>query len=345
MSPQPAHDVLSFDDCARDLVRDLHAPVAKIYWADLILTAIVGWGAFWAAVALRPPAAAVALMIATLAIYRGVCFIHELTHLRPRALPGFEMVWNLLFGVPLLLPSFVYVGVHQDHHRISTYGTKRDPEYMPFAQSNLMMVVFIAHSILIPAFLLLRFVVLSPVALLVPPLHRWLAVHASALSMNVAYQRTVSYGLINTMKLWEVLIFAIWAPLIAGMSARIVPWRVLLAWYTISATASVVNTLRTLGAHHYRSSGEPVDRTGQLLDSIDTPGSLWTELWAPVGLRYHALHHYFPGVPYHNLGEAYRRLSGVLPPEAPYRRTASAGLPQSLRKLYRTGRIARTCQP
>jgi len=30
--------------------------------------------------------------------------------------------------------------------------------------------------------------------------------------------------------------------------------------------------------------------------------------WAPVGLRYHALHHYFPGIPYHNLGFAYQRL-------------------------------------
>jgi fatty acid desaturase len=342
MSPQPVREALSFDECARDLVRDLHAPVAKVFWADLIVTAIIGWGAFWAAITLRPQVAVIASIVSVLAIYRGVCFIHELTHLRPRALPGFEAAWNFLFGIPLLLPSFMYVGVHQDHHRISTYGTERDPEYRPFAQSNIMMVVFIAHSILIPMFLLLRFVFLSPVALVIPRLHRWLAAHASALSMNIAYQRAASQHLLNRMKLWEVFIFALWAPLIAGMSARIVPWRVLIAWYLVSASASLINTLRTLGAHQYGSIGEPVDRNGQLLDSIDTPGSIWTELWAPVGLRYHALHHYFPGVPYHNLGEAYRRLSRVLPPEAPYRLTASAGLSQSLRQLYRTGRTART---
>ena len=341
MSPQPARQGLTFDECARDLVRDLHAPAARFFWVDLLLTALVGWGAFWAAVTLKASAAVFAGAIASLAIYRGVCFIHELTHLRPKALPGFETAWNFLFGLPLLLPSFVYVGVHQDHHKISTYGTLRDPEYMPFAKSNLMMAAFVAHSALIPAFLLLRFVVLSPLALLMPPLHRWLAVHASALSMNMAYRRDINRGLTRTMRYWELLTFTIWALLLAGMSVHVIPWRVLIVWYAVSAAASVVNTLRTLGAHHYESSGEPLDRTSQLLDSIDTPGSIWTELWAPVGLRYHALHHYFPGIPYHNLAEAHRRLSLALPAEAPYRLTVSSGLLESLRNLYRKGRSAR----
>jgi fatty acid desaturase len=49
--------------------------------------------------------------------------------------------------------------------------------------------------------------------------------------------------------------------------------------------------------------------TAQFLDSVNVPppGTL-PALWAPVGLRYHALHHLLPGVPYHNLGEAHRRL-------------------------------------
>jgi fatty acid desaturase len=216
---------------------------------------------------------------------------------------------------------------------------------MPFARSNFMMVAFIAHSVLIPGFLLLRFVALAPVALLIPALHKRLAVHASALSMNMAYRRDVTPGLTTRMRFWELLIFTFWAPLLAAMSARLLPWRILIVWYAVSAAASLVNTLRTLGAHHYEGTGEQLDRTGQLLDSIDTPGSIWTELWAPVGLRFHALHHYFPGIPYHNLAEAHRRLSGALPPEAPYRRTISAGLSQSLRRLYRAGRQARLRQP
>ena len=84
-------------------------------------------------------------------------------------------------------------------------------------------------------------------------------------------------------------------------------------------------------AHGYENhTGTPMTRAEQLLDSIDTPGGPWTELWAPVGLRYHALHHEFPGIPYHNLPAAYRRLQG----NDPYRRTTSPGLWASLRRLW-----------
>jgi fatty acid desaturase len=49
--------------------------------------------------------------------------------------------------------------------------------------------------------------------------------------------------------------------------------------------------------------------TEQYLDSVNVPPPATLPiLWAPVGLRYHALHHLLPGVPYHNLGEAHRRL-------------------------------------
>ena len=47
----------------------------------------------------------------------------------------------------------------------------------------------------------------------------------------------------------------------------------------------------------------------------------WRELWAPVGLRYHALHHWIPSLPYHNLGRAHRLLLSTLTPDAPYAAT------------------------
>ncbi len=52
----------------------------------------------------------------------------------------------------------------------------------------------------------------------------------------------------------------------------------------------------------------------QLLDSCDYPYRPWfTELWGPVGTRYHATHHLFPSIPYHNLGKAHRALMNGLP--------------------------------
>src|SRR4051794_15608884 len=103
------HDL---EAAARTLVSDLHEPTPRIFWADAVGSAALGWFAFVAAVASKPFSVLMflSLGIAVIALYRGLCFIHELTHLRRRSLPGFETAWNLLFGVPLMLPSFTYLG-------------------------------------------------------------------------------------------------------------------------------------------------------------------------------------------------------------------------------------------
>ncbi|MGH9630605.1 MAG: fatty acid desaturase family protein [Bryobacteraceae bacterium] len=332
----------SLHELARQLVGDLHRPRPAIFWTDTLVTASIGWAAFAGSVVLTPLSLTMlaCVAVAVFALYRGLCFIHEISHINPKTLRGFETTWNSLFGVPLLMPSIVYSGVHQDHHKLSTYGTSQDPEYLPFARSHRMTVAFIAQSLLIPAMLLLRFLVLAPIGLLWPGFHGWLAVHATALSMNIAYCRPMTPTLENRMRRWEVAILACWGVALFFTFRGVIPVRTLAIWYTVTAIASLINTLRTLGAHRYESDGIPLDRTGQLRDSWDTPGAIWTELWAPVGLRYHALHHYFPGIPYHNLGEAYSRLIGSLPLDATYRSASSRSLWNSLCKLYRAGLCA-----
>jgi fatty acid desaturase len=336
-------DVMTHNNVnAWPLVKHLHTPQPAIFWTDLLSSALVGWGSFALALFARPFSLWMWLGIlgASCGLYRGLCFVHEISHMRRSYLRGFETAWNLLFGVPLLMPSFVYVGVHSNHHSLATYGTAQDPEYLPFARSHWMSIVFVAHSVLIPLVLLIRFLVVAPAGLLWPRLYDWLVEHASSLSMNTLYRRENSGQLTAWIRRWEISI------LVAAVAAVLVSrhygvgWKAVAIWYTISACAAVINALRALGAHRYESDGTPLDRGGQLLDSIDTPGAVWTELWAPVGLRYHALHHYFPGIPYHNLGKAYRQLVSGLPAEAAYQDLTSPSLPWSLRRLYRTGRLA-----
>ncbi len=319
-----------------ELVRDLQTRRPAVYWTDFLLTSLLGWTSF--ALAVQYPLFSVPMactaLVATFALYRALLFVHEISHFTRGGLRGFETAWNLLAGFPLLLPSFVYCGMHQDHHRISLYGTERDPEYMPFGHSRGMATCFAVESFLIPLLLAIRFLLLAPLGLLSPGLHRWLAVHASSLVINFKYVRSVDSALERKMRHSESAVLLLWTAAAVAASRHLLPWRTFVVWLIIVSLASFINTVRTLVAHSYRSDGRPMDRSAQLIDSIDHPGGWWTELWAPVGLRYHALHHYFPGVPYHNLGKAYRRLVTELPASCDFRRSTHRSLPHSLRKLF-----------
>jgi fatty acid desaturase len=328
----------SLDAKAHILVRDLHAPRPGVFWADMIASAVLGWAAFISAVYLPlfSPVMFVACLVSALALYRGLCFTHELTHLRNGSIPGFETAWNLLFGIPFLLPSFTYIGVHQYHHNLSTYGTKDDPEYLPFASSPRMIWVFaLQSSLVLPLLLLIRFLIVAPVGLVWSRFHLILEERASSFAMNPLYRRRMSTAQAQSMRRWEIAMLLACAIVFGLMYAGTLPVRALAVWYVVIASVCTVNTLRVLVAHRYESSGEPRDRPGQLQDSLDHPGGWLTGLWAPVGLRYHALHHYFPGIPYHNLGLAYRRLIRSLPNDAPYRDSTTSTVWGSLARLYR----------
>ena len=73
-------------------------------------------------------------------------------------------------------------------------------------------------------------------------------------------------------------------------------------------------------AHRYKNrTDKEVTFTEQFLDSVNIEGHpILMELIAPVGLRYHALHHVFANMPYHNLGIAHRKLKAALPADSVY---------------------------
>jgi fatty acid desaturase len=117
------------------------------------------------------------------------------------------------------------------------------------------------------------------------------------------------------------------------------PWTFLLQAYLTAVTIIMLNHVRTLGAHRFRHHGDELSLVDQVLDSVNYPHHpLTSGLWAPVGLRFHALHHLFPSLPYHSLSKAHHRLMAQLPADSPYRRTESASLRAALAELWRSAR-------
>jgi fatty acid desaturase len=109
--------------------------------------------------------------------------------------------------------------------------------------------------------------------------------------------------------------------------SQVIPWPVLIKLYLVFFFWIGVNQLRTLAAHRYAGDGDPLNYCEQLLDTNTFPnGGVMPELWAPLGMRYHALHHLVPSLPYHAMGEAHRRLMSSLPADSPYHRTVQSGL-------------------
>jgi fatty acid desaturase len=76
---------------------------------------------------------------------------------------------------------------------------------------------------------------------------------------------------------------------------------------------------------------------------VTLEGRLLSALAAPVGLRYHALHHHLPTVPYHSLGALHRRLLAELPADDPYRRTQRPGVIAAALALAQRAGARRAC--
>ncbi len=134
-------------------------------------------------------------MVAILALYRAGSFIHEITHIKPNAVPGFYWAWNVLVGVPLLVPSFMYEGVHNQHHAKTYYGTADDPEYLPLALMHpWTLPVFLIAAALAPIGMLIRFGLLAPLSLLSPKLREAVVAKYSGLQINPRFRRPPPAG-------------------------------------------------------------------------------------------------------------------------------------------------------
>ncbi|MHA6722351.1 fatty acid desaturase family protein [Sphingomonas sp. RS2018] len=344
VQPRAASDRIADDKAllraAAELSRDLHAAKPAIYWGDTIASVVLGYGALAGAILLPSTAMAIVSAIAAVfALYRAGSFIHEVSHMKHGQVPGYRLGWNLMVGIPLLIPSFMYEGVHTLHHAKTRYGTVDDPEYLPLALMKPWSVpLFVLASALGPVALLFRFAVLSPLSIAIPALRRTIAARFSALAINPAFRRRDVTG--DYRRLWVRLEIAasVWAvTLVTLVVTGVVPLRAFAIYLGVLSATMVLNQVRTLVAHLWENDGEQMSVTAQYLDSVNVPPpALLPMLWAPVGLRYHALHHLLPGVPYHALGEAHRRLSAAVEADSHYHKASYSGLPGLLERLVRS---------
>jgi len=346
-TPSKALDLVA----ARRLTEDLMAPKPWLYWLDFGFSICLGWTALGLAVwlPLLSPLQGLSFVVACLAIYRSVIFTHELTHLKRSSFRVFRAFWNLSCGFPLMVPAYTYQGVHTHHHRRDKYGTREDGEYLPFAQSSPLMIVgYMGLVFVLPLGMLLRSVLLTPLAYLSPAIRRLVWAKFSSLTIDPSFERPPPRDA-EQKRDWQhqelasmffsyvflgLIVFGLW------------PGRTLLIWYAVTVVMFILNSLRTLAAHAYRNPGaDNYDLIEQFLDSVDVPGQrFFTTLWAPVGLRYHATHHLFAGMPYHNLGRARRRLEAAFGEGSDYMRVVRRSLPAALRQLWREARASRAAQ-
>lgn len=327
---------------AKDIVKDLFTPNPAIYWADLIVTIIITYSCIAVfLIELAGLAGSITTFaISAIGLFRIGTFMHEIVHFRKNSMRFFKLGWNVLAGIPLLMPSLLYTS-HSDHHSNRYYGTPADGEYLPFAVTPVGEILrfFVIVPLLAPA-AVLRFLIVVPVSLLHPVARRLVLERFSAAAINPYYRRR------NPPAPWDmywlvtdIVCFVYVATIVWLVSGGVIPLSVIAKLYVLISFAHLLNWFRTLAAHRYRNHGGELSHADQVLDSINVVGQPWlNELLFPVGLRYHALHHLLPSLPYHSLGEAHQRLMRELPDDSRYRLTACNDIYKALQQLWRDAR-------
>lgn len=311
----------------RRTIRDADTDFFRVsplrYWIDFLVSitaAYLAAGIYLAAPIGSWPQFA-AFPIAAFWLYRMGSLIHEVCHLGAHEMPFFKATWNALGGIMTLTPSPFFTRHHRDHHSRRFYGTPEDPEYV----ANVMeggnaasIAGYVLHVLAFPVLVFLRFL-LVPLTFIHPAVREWTLRKASSLTLNRRYERKVTPAERRVIFAVEIPCFLRAALIPALVLAGLNPWTRIPLLYALAMATVLLNQLRQLADHHFEGDGSRVDMEAHILDSCNfTSNDPLTLLLFPFSIRYHALHHLFPSMPYHNLKKAHEYLSATLPADSPY---------------------------
>ena len=315
------------------------------YWLDFILSTTLAYAS--ATVFLLAPLFSlpqlVAFPFAVFWLYRCGSLIHEVAHLPGREMRSFKVAWNLVVGVITLAPSTFFTAHHRDHHSGKMYGTPEDPEYVinVFRPGSILSGVFYAvHVLLFPLFVFLRFF-LAPLTFVHPRIRDFTLRRLSSFTLNWKYEKNISRLDRRTFAAVELLCWLRATAIPLGVVLGVSAWTRMPLLYVLGATTLMFNQMRQLADHHFESDGNHMSMPDHIMDSCNyTERDFLTWLFFPFAIKFHALHHLFPSLPYHNLAGAHDYLSRELPPDSPYHRLSQPGWWSTARLTF-TGRSTR----
>ena len=295
------------------------------YWLDFLMSMALAYS-FASAYLMLPLGSLLQLAAYPFAVfwlYRLGSLIHEVCHLAHHEMRFFKVTWNLLVGVVTLAPSPFFTRHHRDHHSARMYGTPQDPEYIVNVFRPGSVPSLLAYTLLILAFPLIVFLrfLLAPLSFIRPRLRHWVLKNASSLTMNFRYQRKFNRFDRRVVTAVELLCSMRAAGMLLVVLIGAAPWTRWPLFYSLALGVLVLNQLRLLADHHFDTDGRPFELDDHIRDSCNFTGrDFLTWLLFPFAIRYHALHHLFPTLPYHNLQAAHAHLLAHLPDDSPYRK-------------------------
>jgi fatty acid desaturase len=321
------------------LPSDIFEVNAKIYWIDFLSCLLTGWGAFitLGIVPLLSLQFWVLFLISIFAFYRGLGFVHEICHQsnNKKFMRNFIFVWHFSLGIFFFFPTTAY-SCHLDHHNPKYFKSDRDPQY-PIVKDNPLAIflLLVIQPMIYPVLLAIRYLILAPMSFVHQPLRHFLESHFSSITY-LGYVAKFNDDQKKFLLKIEISMFLTWFVLILLFSFQILPILYLSFYYFISVVIWSLNFFRALGEHRLDElSDRALTLEEQFLDSFNYSQGVFLPLLYATGLRYHALHHLFPAIPYHNLSNAHNYLKEYLPKDSFYHQAEAVGHWYNFRQLWK----------